>query len=101
MHRTYMSQPTGQSFSAPGDPSAQQRLLRTLLDHLPVLVYILDSDQRIVLANRAMEEMFGAPPGGLTGLRRHEFMAPEDAAERHASDQVVLSEGQASSFWMR
>jgi two-component system, cell cycle sensor histidine kinase and response regulator CckA len=93
-----MSPPTGQSFSAPGDPSAQQRLLRTLLDHLPVLVYILDSDQRIVLANRAMEEMFGAPPGGLTGLRRHEFMAPEDAAERHASDQVVLSEGQASSF---
>lgn len=93
-----MSNSSGQHFSAPGDPSAQQRLLRTLLDHLPVLVYILDADQRILLANRAMEEAFGVAPGGLTGLRRHDFMTPEEAAERYASDQVVLREGRASSF---
>jgi two-component system, cell cycle sensor histidine kinase and response regulator CckA len=69
------------------------RLLQVLLDSIPSQVYVLDLEGRILLANRAMEELSGAPPGGLDGRFRDSLLSEEEAEQRRRADHTALTGG--------
>lgn len=79
---------------ADADPSDRLRLLQILLDYIPVQVYALDLEGRILLASRSMDELFGVGPGGLDGRSRIDLMSQEEAEAGQQSDLEACRTGQ-------
>ena len=69
----------------------ERRLLRTLVDSLPVSVYLKDTAGRKILANKFNRESIGTEVVGKTDF---EMFRPEDAAKFNADDQQVFQTGQ-------
>jgi len=69
----------------------ERRLLRTLVDSLPVSVYLKDTAGRKILANKFNRETSGTEVIGKTDF---ELYRPEDAAKFNADDQQVFQTGQ-------
>ena len=73
----------------------ERNLLRTLIDHLPDLIYAKDLENRFLVANRAMAESVGkSEPESLAGLTDAELHSAERAARFCADEQAVLRSGQ-------
>jgi PAS domain S-box-containing protein len=89
-----MPPPTQPGSFADATPPDRLRLLQILLDHLPVNIFALDLEGRILLANRFMEELFRAAPGGLDGRSRADLMSPEEADARRRADLEACRIGQ-------
>jgi len=74
----------------------QQRLLQSVLDQLPVAVWVTDLERRHIVANRRMSEFCGAEPGSLVGTTLAELpgLSPELQAAMERQDRQVLETGQ-------
>ena len=74
---------------------SELRMLRTVIDSLPDLIYIKDTESRFVLANRAIRTyMTGSPDGTLLGLDDSSFY-PADLARGFRNDeQTVMRTGE-------
>ena len=72
----------------------EQALLRTLVDHLPVCVYLKDRAMRKTLANPAdLRNLGAASEAEVLGKMDSDFFPPEQAAGFYANDQQVLQTG--------
>ncbi len=80
---------------AEGRGAARERaMLRTLIDHLPDLLYVKDVDGRFVLANVAVARVMGAKtPNELLGKNDFDFHPAELAARYHEDEQAVIRSG--------
>jgi PAS domain S-box-containing protein len=71
------------------------RLLHGMLDSVPVLLSIKDTEMRFVLGNLAMARSVGLEsPDGLVGKTAFDFYPPEVAEAQTAAEQEILRTGQ-------
>jgi PAS domain S-box-containing protein len=71
------------------------RMLRMVIDSLPDLIYIKDTQSRFVLANRAIRTyMTGSPDGTLLGLDDSSFYPEELARGFRNDEQTVIRTGE-------
>ncbi|MCS7260744.1 MAG: PAS domain S-box protein, partial [Anaerolineae bacterium] len=81
---------------APVVADAEHSLLRTLIDHLPDLIYIKDREGRFVTCNLANAQVKGyASPQELVGKSTFDTDPPELAERYRACDLQVMRSGQA------
>jgi PAS domain S-box-containing protein len=72
----------------------QTSYLRTLIDTLPLRIWLKDTDSRYMAANRAEAEASGRPVGEIVGLSDTDLW-PRDVAEAHrAGDREVMARRQ-------
>ncbi len=72
----------------------ERALLRTLVDHLPVSVYLKDSAARKTLANSVdLLNLGAASEAEVLGKMDVDFFPPEQAADFYADDQQVMQTG--------
>jgi PAS domain S-box-containing protein len=72
----------------------ERNLLRTLIDNLPDLVFVKDTESRLVLVNQASLERGQRTVDELIGKTDFDLHPPELAAQYYADDQVVVQSGQ-------
>ncbi len=73
----------------------ERALLRTLVDHLPLAVYLKDVDGRKTLANRLELDYLGVTSEAeVLGKTDFDFYPPEQAAAYQAFDQEMIRTGQ-------
>lgn len=74
---------------------AEQRELlnRSLVEHLPLRIYIKDREHRYVSCNGSQARMFGMDPASLVGRTDEGLDGPELAARHRAEDLRVLDSG--------
>jgi two-component system, chemotaxis family, sensor kinase Cph1 len=78
--------------------AAAHRQIQSLINNTPAIVYVFDLEERFLLANTAVAELFHTTPEQMIGKRRHEFMPKEDADWHEANDRKVLEVGKALEF---
>lgn len=82
-----------------GDPKAGAELLTipretaTILDAVPLRVYIKQRDHRYVFVNRAYRESMGLDLSQMVGRRDEEIFPPDLAALYHEADEAVMASG--------
>ncbi|HUH65905.1 MAG TPA: PAS domain S-box protein, partial [Syntrophales bacterium] len=77
---------------------ASRNQLQNIIDNTPALVYVFDLEERFLIANWAIAELFSTTPREVIGKRRRSFMS-EDTAKRHeANDREVIRAGKAMEF---
>ncbi|PWH16532.1 MAG: hypothetical protein DDG58_09465 [Ardenticatenia bacterium] len=87
---------TETSHALPVVTNEEHDLLRTLIDHLPDLIYIKDRDGRFVACNLANAQFKGfASPKELVGKSTFDTDPPELAERYRADDLMVMRSGQA------
>ena len=75
--------------------SQERRLLRTLIDNLPDLVFVKDAQSRFVILNTACTQQLGASrPEEVLGKSDADFVSPELAAQYLADEQELMRSGQ-------
>ncbi|MBI5032420.1 MAG: PAS domain S-box protein [Chloroflexi bacterium] len=72
----------------------ERKLLRTLIDNLPDLMYAKDRAGRYILINRAEAQLLGEDSTANTGKTVFDYFPPEMAAQFAADDQRVMTSGQ-------
>lgn len=70
---------------------ANERLLRTITDNLPVLIAYIDQDERYQFANATYEKWFGMPPSLMVGKTVREVLGSELYEEGKESLQKNLA----------
>jgi PAS domain S-box-containing protein len=75
---------------------AQERsLLRMLIDNLPDLIYVKDSQSRFVVVNQAQARLLGGTtPDKVLGKSDFDFFPHELAQKYYADEQAILQSGQ-------
>jgi len=73
--------------------AAERRLLRTLLDTLPDLVWLKDIDGRFIICNRTFERFMGRPERMILGQTDYDMVPPDLAEQFRANDQRAISAG--------
>jgi PAS domain S-box-containing protein len=74
----------------------ERLLLRTLIDNLPDLVFIKDSESRFIVTNTACAQQLGASrPEEVLGKSDADFVTPELAAQYRADEQALMQSGQS------
>ncbi len=78
------------------DALAQERnLLRSLIDHVPVFIYVKDIQSRFLITNPALARAVGvAAPDELLGKTDFDFFPQELAAKYYADEQAIFQSGQ-------
>src|SRR3954447_8119432 len=66
-------------------------VLRALIDHAPVAMFVKDRDGRFLLANREFEAIFGVDEAVLLGRDDYDLMPRELAEQARANDAAVLA----------
>ncbi len=73
----------------------ERRLLRTLIDNLPDVIYAKDKEGRFVLNNLAhAQDLQAKSPEEMKGKSDFDFFHPEVAAQFHADEQKIIETGQ-------
>jgi len=76
-----------------------RRLLMSIIDATADIVFAKDIEGRYQLANRAMQEVMGDPPGGLVGMSDADLIANAAQLEIiRAHDLAVLGSGNERTF---
>jgi len=78
--------------------AAAHRQVQGIIDNTPAIVYVFDLEERFLLANAAVAELFHSTPEQMIGKRRHEFMPKADADWHEANDRKVIEAGRAMEF---
>jgi PAS domain S-box-containing protein len=74
----------------------ERNLLRSLIDHVPVYIYVKDTQGRFLTANPALARlMASATPDELLGKTDFDFYPQELAAKYHADEQAIFQSGQS------
>lgn len=72
----------------------ERHLFRTLMDHLPDLIYFKDRESRFIAVNRAMALRFEmGDPANMIGKTDFDIFAPEHALQAHENEQSILLTG--------
>ena len=73
----------------------ERQLLRTIVDGIPDVLFLKDSEGRHILRNRAEREISGVPDDAVLGRKVTEIGMPPDIAEAYfADDMRVLTTGE-------
>lgn len=73
----------------------ERDLLRTLMDHLPDLIYVKDHDSRYLTANLAQARLAGLDSvEEFVNRKAGDFFPPEQAAAFEREDRAVMESGQ-------
>jgi PAS domain S-box-containing protein len=72
--------------------------IQSIINNMPAIVYAFDLEERFVMANAAVAELFHSTPEQILGKRRHAFMPKADADWHEANDRKVIEAGQALEF---
>jgi PAS domain S-box-containing protein len=75
-----------------------ERTLRTLIDASPESVWLLDTNETILLANATMARRFGTSVDKIVGCKPQDILPAEIAANRSKHFQEVLRTGKAVRF---
>ena len=76
------------------DLSQERRVLRTLIDNLPDIIFVKDAQSRFVISNTACMQQLGAKhPDEVLGKSDADFVAPELAAQYRADEQALMQSG--------
>jgi PAS domain S-box-containing protein len=71
----------------------KNRLLQTLIQAIPDIVYFKDAELRIAIVNQAYADFSGMPIDALIGKREDEFMPPGIALQYLDGDREVMTKG--------
>ena len=74
---------------------AERRLLRTLIDTIPDLVWLKDPEGRYLACNHRFESLYGAPERAIQGRTDRDFVDPATAAMFRANDLAAVAEDTA------
>ncbi|MEO0035926.1 MAG: hypothetical protein RLZZ501_1949, partial [Pseudomonadota bacterium] len=77
--------------------AAERRLLRTLLDTLPDLVWLKDIDGRFLICNRMFERFIGRAEEAILGRTDHDLIDAETAEGFRANDRRAIAAGGPTS----
>jgi two-component system, sensor histidine kinase and response regulator len=73
----------------------ERDLLRTLMDHLPDLIYVKDREGRYILVNDAARRMLGADTvDRCIGRRNTDFLPTDQALAEARDDQFIIDSGE-------
>ena len=67
-----------------------QQLLKNIVDNSSSLIYVMDKEGRILLANKAFQTIVGRTHEELIGQTRETYLPKEIAEEHQANDGLVL-----------
>ncbi|WPP02096.1 EAL domain-containing protein [Pseudomonas sp. HR96] len=73
-------------------------LLQAIVDNAPSLIYMFDTEARLLLCNHLYERSVRHPSELIVGHRRSHFMQTQDARLQELDDQAVLVSGTAQRF---
>ncbi len=74
----------------------ERNMLRTLIDNVPDLIYIKDTESRFVNGNIAVANLMGAAtPEDLNGKTDFDYYSKELAAQYYADEQEVIRTGKS------
>ncbi len=71
----------------------QQDFLKTLIQTIPDLVWLKDTDGVYLFCNREFERFFGKPEAEIVGRSDYDFMAPELAEFFRGHDRAAMAAG--------
>jgi len=71
----------------------QQRLLASVLDTLPINIFLKDAEGRFLFVNRETCQTLGRPAESITGRTDEEIFSPEQGAKLRAEDLRVWEAG--------
>src|SRR5512139_1220614 len=74
------------------------RRMRTLLDHVPAVVYMKDQGGRYLFVNHRYETLFHVDNGQVTGKTDEDVFPPEQAKAFRANDRMVQDSGRPHEF---
>jgi PAS domain S-box-containing protein len=72
-----------------------EKRFQAFMNNSPMVAFIKDASSRLVYANRECERLFSLPQETLVGKSHFDFVGPDIAQRLQASDQQVLTTGQA------
>jgi PAS domain S-box-containing protein len=78
--------------------TASHRQIQSIIDNTTSIIYAFDLEERFLLANNVVAELFNTTPEKMIGKRRHEFMPREDADWHEENDRQVIETGRALEF---
>ena len=82
------------SASRNGGPDHADRFLTSIVENIPVMIFVKDAAAlRFVLLNKAEEQMVGLPRGQILGKCDHDLFPKEEADFFTANDRSVLDSG--------
>jgi diguanylate cyclase (GGDEF)-like protein/PAS domain S-box-containing protein len=76
----------------------QKALFQAIVDNAPSLIYMFDTNARLMLCNHLYERSVGYGSDSMVGHRRSHFMIDQDARLQELDDQAVLVSGTAQRF---
>ncbi|MEL6363850.1 MAG: PAS-domain containing protein [Pseudomonadota bacterium] len=74
-----------------------ERSIRFYTDNIPSLIAFSNADERVMFANKAYRDQFGAPGQDIVGMRMADFQTPGAYASRKTHIERALS-GRATTF---
>jgi len=77
---------------------SQQALLQAIVDNAPSLIYMFDTEARLLLCNRLYETSVRHASEQIVGQQRSNFMDPRNARLQELDDQAVLASGTDQRF---
>ncbi|MFI5399821.1 MAG: PAS domain-containing protein [SAR324 cluster bacterium] len=74
---------------------ANRRLLRTVFDTIPHLLYVKDVNSRYLMVNQAMADVYGLTPEAMAGTYTLDMpnLSPEQRQELLETDRMVIQSG--------
>ncbi|WAS98784.1 PAS domain-containing protein [Nannocystis punicea] len=71
----------------------RNELLTAVITHCPAVIFVKDTEGRLVVCNRTYERLADAEPGGLIGKTDHDIFGPEAGAQNRTNDLRVCETG--------
>ncbi len=79
---------------------SDRNMLRTLIDNMPDLIFVKDTQSRFLVANEAIARMMGASgPGELLGKTDFDFCPRAMAEDYYTSEQELMRSGKPILDW--
>jgi PAS domain S-box-containing protein len=72
---------------------SSELMLQAFLDHTPAVMYVKDSEGRLILANKEVDSYFSAPRGGMLGKSDFDLFPQHVAEEVAIFDRSVKASG--------
>lgn len=79
--------------SAENHAQDSRKLMETIIDHIPALVYLKDPQGRVLACNRNLADLLGVAPQDVLGRTSHDFFPAPLAEKQRADDLSVLESG--------
>ncbi len=79
----------------------QLTFIDTLVESIPIPIYVKDRDRRYLRVNRAYCEMFGVPPEQVIGRTLEQSHGPRPDPRHGETDALVLEQGLSSAYEFR